>query len=780
MTAQANAAPLPGRAIKPLDSLLRHTRAALLTFVLVVIAGLPVVFIKGVSQYQTTATIQVAPRYMKNLKDDNELDFQSNSQYRQYVEQQTKTINRFDVLEKALTALEGGTPVADPAVAYQGGLKFSLGLEPGNAATVLPAPDTAAPAKAPAVRNPWQRDGETRRRAIERLQRALFIMPVPDTYLIQVSLQSTKPDGLADIVNAVVAAYLDNAKVEQVYGADERVRQLKARESELLQATRQLTQRRSDLARSLGVTAFKPGDGNPFDKLAQKLREDIADARFRRVDAQAKLDAFDKSGETDLVTRSILETVLIDPGLNSLKSSLNKRRADLVTILSGLSPDHPEHQAAQQELREIDAEINANTRNLTQQVTQGLRKRYETAVQQTQQVEAELRQALQETSTESEIYAERFDAAVTLTEDLEQVRRELESVRERLNFFAIESTSPGFVRPVSAALPPDLPTGTGKKNLLLLVLVGAFGLALVVPVALDVLDSRVRTVNDAHRALQVPPMGWLIEEADHATRLFAQDQLRRIAAALMREQDRHGLQTVAFAAVKPGAGTTRLVQQLATCFGDLGVSAIALEANAFRPDPNFGQGPGLQQWLSEGVAPKPLVRGSLTCMGVGQVQHKRLDGLNGLKDVLAELAQTYRFVLVDAPPLLTSSDSELIVRATGSVVAVVEAGGVTAGELKRAGQLLEKLDPKSLGVVVNRVTPFHGGGYLQSLISEHLSGQKQEGDETGAAVVQVVKALAWDAAAWLMRGYWGLRRLLRLAPRAPVAQKDRHETHTPL
>lgn len=773
----ASAPPLPGRGIKPLDSLLGHTRAALLTFVVVVIAGLPVVFIKGVSKYQTTATIQVAPRYMKNLKDDNELDFQSNSQYRQYVEQQTKTINRFDVLEKALSSLEGNSAAAGAAVVPTSGLKLSLGLDGGGASKALPSAAEPNEASASQARNPWQRDGELRRRAIERLQRSLFIMPVPDTYLIQISLEGEKPNGLADIVNAVVAAYLDNAKVEQVYGADERVRQLKAREAELLKATSQLTLRRSDLARSLGVTAFKPGDGNPFDKLAQKLREEIADARSRRVEAEAKLAAFDKSGETDLVTRSILETVLIDPGLNSLKSSLNKRKADLVTTLSGLSPDHPGHQAAQQELREIDTEITVNTRNLTREVSQGLRKRYETAVDQTRQVEVELKRALQETSTESEIYAARFDSAVTLTEDLDQVRRELESVRERLNFFAIESTSPGFVRPVSAALPPDLPTGTGKKNLLLLVLVGAFGLALVVPVALDLLDKRVRTVNDAHRALGVPPMGWLIEETDHDSHLFAQDQLRRLATALMREQDRQGLQTVAFAAVKPGAGTTRLVQQLAICFNDLGVSAIALEANAFRPDPSFGQGPGLQQWLAGGGVPEPHVRGSLTHLGVGQVSHHRLDGLNGLQGVLAELTQTYRFVLIDAPPLLTSSDSELIVRAAGSVMAVVEAGGITMGELKRAGQLLEKLDPSSLGVVVNRVTPFHGGGYVQSLISEHLSGQKQDSDDAvGAAVRHVLKALAWDAAAWVLRGYWGLRRVLRLAPRAPATKKDQHET----
>lgn len=48
VTADLSTSALPGRGIKPLDSLLNHTRLVILTFVLVVLVGLPVVFIKGV------------------------------------------------------------------------------------------------------------------------------------------------------------------------------------------------------------------------------------------------------------------------------------------------------------------------------------------------------------------------------------------------------------------------------------------------------------------------------------------------------------------------------------------------------------------------------------------------------------------------------------------------------------------------------------------------------------------------------------------------------------
>lgn len=719
---ELSATSLPGRGIKPLDSLLNHTRLVILTFLVILTIGLPIVLIKGVSYYQVAATIQVAPRYMKNLKDDNELDFQSNSQYRQFVEQQTKTINRYDILKKAVQSLS--------------------------------APDGS---------NPWTKSGESERRSIERLQRSLRIMPVPDTYLIQILLESTDREGLDRVVNAVVNTYLSSSKDEQVYGSSERIDQLRAREAELGNAFAALARQRSDIARQLGVTAFNPDDGNPFDKLVQKQREGIADARGTRIDAEAKLAAFSQSGETDLVTRSVLESVLIDPGLNSLKTSLNKRRADLVTLLTGLAPSHPAHQGAQQELLEIDAEIQKGTDQLTGQVRTGLRKRYETSVEQARRAESGLQSALESATTDSEAYATRFNHAVILTADMEQIRKEIETVRERLNFFAIESTSLGFVRPVTAALPADLPLGAGKKKLFLLLLVAAFGLAIALPIAVDLLDPRVKTPNDAHRGLGFAPLGWLVETTDSASAQFAVDQLRRIASALIRDQDRHGTQAITLTGVKPGAGTTHLVRELAATLNELGVPTLAVNANAFRPSPSYGSGPGLQELLSNVLAvPDVQMVNGVPSLSVGDaVKGRQLQGLDGLGAVVQRLRADYRFVLFDAPPLLTSSDSELIVRATGAAITVIEANGITRGELARATQLLEKLDPPSLGAVVNRVQPFQGGGYMHSLIAEHLSGHKQSQISMLHGLRLVCRAIAWDALAMSLHLIWKPVRLIK-------------------
>lgn len=697
--------PLPGRGIQPLDSLHRHARLVVLLFVVVVALGLPVVVTKGQPSYQTTATIQVSPRYMKTLRDDIELEFQSNTQFLQFVQQQARTINRFDVVQLALQKLDD------------------------------------------ANKNTWTREGESSRRAIERLQRSLAIRHVRDTYLIQVGLVTDKPDGIEDILNAVVEAYLDRARAEQVFGADQRVENLKLRERELLDQIESMTRERTAIGRELGVTSFNPDDINPFDRRARQLEEDFQDARIRRVEAEARLNAFLEQGETDTTMRSIQETLLSDPGLNSLKASLNQRRAELLAATSGLASTHPAYLDAQDELAGIEREISARETALREQLSGGVESRHRSTATQARAIETQLQAMVVEIAEQADAYAENFNRAVSLTHHLRLLWNELDRVRDRLNFFEAEEASPGFSRLVTPALAPLYPTGTGKKKLLLMVLVAAAGLSLAAPVVVDLLDRRIRTVNDVHRTLGFAALGWIVDANDPDRSRFAEDQMRRLASGLIRDGKRHSTRIIVITGVRPGAGTTWVTRSLTQTLNRLGFPTLAVEANAYQPDPAYGSGTGLASALQDGAALPPINTDEpeIPALPVGnRLGHRSLANLQRLPSVLQSIPESYRFVIVDAPPLLASSDAELIAGAGDAVLLMVEAGGVSRGELGRAGRLLRSIDPPVVGAVVNRISAFHGGGYVDALIEEHRAGRKVPPnsplDALGATVAELVRA----------------------------------------
>jgi polysaccharide biosynthesis transport protein len=510
-------APLPGRGIQPLDSLHNHARLVVLIFLIVTLLGLPVVFVKGQPLYESTATVQVSPRYMKTLHDDIELEFQSNTQYLQFIQQQIRTLTRHDVLESALKQLDAR---------YAG--------QP----------------------HPWRIEGESERRSVYRLQRSVRAFHIRDSYLIQVMLASPREAGIEDVVNALVDAYLAVARNEHVYGADQRVAQLEQRQTDLLAQIEQLTNDRTVIAQSLGVTAFNPADVNPFDRQMQRLLEEHTDTRTRRIEAETRLTTFLTQGETDLAIRSISESILSDPGLNSLKANLNQRRATLLTAMAGLAEQHPARLDAIDELASIEAEITLREETLRAQLAEAIEKRYRNTAEQARVIEQALARTIEEVREHGRDYAEGFNRALGLNNHILLLWSELDRVRDRLNFFEAEEASPGFSRLVTPALPPLYATGTGKKKLLLMVLIAAVALSIAAPIVIDLFDRRVRTVNDVHRTLGFPPLGWIVDAIDPDRLRFAEDQLRRLASGLIRDRNRHATRTIVITSVRPGGGTT--------------------------------------------------------------------------------------------------------------------------------------------------------------------------------------------------------------------------------
>lgn len=682
-----DASKLKGIGIKPLVSLRKHPRAALAALVAVVVVGTPLAWVKGTPKYMANATVQVAPRYMKTLKEDDELAFQSNSQYREFVVNQARSVNRYDILEQALKQL---------------------------------GPRRAI----------WQKPGETDRKAIERLQERLVVITVPDTYMLQILIEDGNKDGLDELVNAVVESYMSRMRDEQMYGADERVKHLLEREKELLKYIRAATERRTGIAIELGITSFTDGAGNPYDRLLTDSRSGQTDARKQRYLAEAKLNAFLSKGETDITMRSIKENILADPGLNSLKSALNNRRAVLVSTLAGLTKRHPSGAAARAELAEIDAEINRQSDKLAREVSANLRARYEMTVEQARHYEHDLDAVLAEQEAASAKFAKLFNEAATLSADLAQSRKELETLRDRLNFFAIERGAIGFVRLIAPALKADTPYGPGRKKLLLMVLLAAGVLALVVPIGIDMMDRRIRTVSDAERTLGLPALGWLVERDGGATDILAEDQLRRLAAGLLRERDRHGSSVFGLCGVKPGGGTTSITLQLAQTLHSMGYPSLAVEANAFNSDARYeNRRPGLAQCLDGNVAalgcvapPNGVLPARVKSGANGSQNH--LSNLGRLEVLLAEWGQQYRFVLVDIPPLLLSADAEIMLSRLGQILLVVEANAINKGELARAARVLDNAGAKAVGLVVNRIEPLAGGGYLRDVMIEQLTGKK--------------------------------------------------------
>jgi Mrp family chromosome partitioning ATPase/capsular polysaccharide biosynthesis protein len=696
---ESSSAPSLGGGPNPLGSLRGHPILALATFAVIAALGLPFAWIKGKSAYSTSAVIFVSPRFLANLQDDKEFELQSNSQYREYVQQNVRTINRYDIVSEALNRM---------------GDKKSL----------------------------WIKKGEGLSRSIERLQGALEIVPIPDTYQIAVSLEGEKPEGLAEIVNSVVDTFIVKAKSEELYASDRRVANLVTERGNLQEEISQKQARRTEIAQELGVSTFTENYANPYDKLLIDAKEALAEAKRQRIQAEAQLGSVDSKQRPEglqALQAYAQDLAGKDPALTSFQANLNARRTSLMSSISGLATDHPGRKAAERELADLEREHERVFHSLLNSYSNMLMDQRQAEAYKTNRVENKLDTEVHDQESKATWFTRNYQDGLALGLEIDRTRKRLDSIEDRISFLSLEHKAPGFMRVFSEARTPDLPVKGGRKKLFGMVLIAALIMGLAAPTGADFTDPRLHTPASVHAVLGFAPLAWLMEKSQ-AGEAFSREQICRLANRISQEQQSHGSRIFAFTSVKAGGGTTSIVTETAMALTRLGIPALAVEANAYRSDPRY------RSPRSRGLA--VALRGTHTIdsvitpgddefpdhVPVGDIGNERnLPDILSLVAILREASKSYGVILVDLPPILASVDAELIARTADVTVLVVRAADCLKKDLQRAVHALQRLRPRAVSAIVNRVDINASAG---------VRAARQE-FETGTAPTQSVWASPW-------------------------------------
>jgi len=640
-----------GRVLRPLESMQRHARKAVLAALLVIAAGLPLAWFKGSPKYRAEGVLFVSPRFLRNLDSDQEHEIQSNSQYREFVQQQVRTVNRYDILAAAVTD-----------------------------------------------DSPWKKKGESTRRAIERLGGALQIAPVPDTYQVTVALEGDKPDLLAVVVNSVLQSYIRTAHRELLYDSDTRLKNLEQERARLQGVISVLIDERTAIAKELGTTVFSSAIVNSFDRQLGSTSEAVMEARRQRFIAET----------ANGTQATALQSALADPSLNGFKSALNTRKAELLVSIRGLSPQHVTHIAAEKELAAIEREMESVTINLRDRLANNLDAINRARMQQSLTVESNLVRETNNIRQQTEQYSRSYQRSLELGEEMERNRKRLHATEDRISYIQLETRAPGFVRVFSPALTPEVPFQGGRTKLGLIVLAAALLLALGLPLGLDYLDPRVLAPRELEMHLGLPITGWLPQ----ATQMDA-PALLRAAVSIRRNIHELRHRVIVVTALAHGGGSSTVSLGLGAALERLGVRTLVLEANPLTPDARYGPAAhsGLIPWLQGECTELPIQPASTdqparVPTGTGTIED--LLPVERLENRIPKLLAEFDLILIDAAPLPGSLASEELVRVFGASLLVVDAQRDSRKSVSQFLKVLDRLAPQAFGAILNRVHPNTG------------------------------------------------------------------------
>jgi succinoglycan biosynthesis transport protein ExoP len=350
----------------------------------------------------------------------------------------------------------------------------------------------------PQIRDQWTTEtrgqGDIVQWLSDSFQKNMEVVPSRESNVIMISYKAPEPRFAAGLANAFVQAYLQTALDLRVEPArqyatffEERVKEAGGR-LESAQAK---------------MSAFQKEKGI----VATDERLDIENARLSELSSQLvglQALASDSTSRQAQVAGSAegMQEVLQNSVISNIKSDLSRSEARLQELSARLGDKHPQVLESKASITEMRARMDAEVKRVTGGV--GV-----TSAINRQRV-AELRNALDAQRDKVLRMKEVRDEGAVLVRDVESAQRAYDQILARQSQTSLESQATQSNISILTQASPPLEPSSPKilLNTLLAVFVGgllAMGLALV----LELLDRRVRSVEDVTSSLGLPVLGVL-------------------------------------------------------------------------------------------------------------------------------------------------------------------------------------------------------------------------------------------------------------------------------
>lgn len=298
----------------------------------------------------------------------------------------------------------------------------------------------------------------------------------------------------------------------------------------------------------------------------------------------------------------------------------------------------------------------------------------------------------------------------------------------------IDPNSTIEVVPLSDAKANPNPVSPNTRNLVLYGVAAGLGLGLAFALLRRLLDVRIRTTGDAKNIVKAGVLG-ILPEDDTMTKTGkdaldldprAGEAVRQLRTNLRFVSVDNPPRVISFTSANPAEGKSTVVSSLGRALALAGEQVLIVDADLRRPRQHeFFQvagDVGLSEVLAGEIQPEdalaPTGVPGLTLLPAGRTPPNPSELLGSERmRALLNLAGEDFTVLVDAPPLLPVTDASLLATAADGTVLVVRQLRTRKDHLEIATSMLENVDARVLGIVLNGVarrgadSHYYGDGY---------------------------------------------------------------------
>jgi uncharacterized protein involved in exopolysaccharide biosynthesis len=598
------------------------------------------------------------PRMLDNNPNNSRWPADANS-YETYIQQQIQDVTRPDVLLAALRKLPQGS---------------------------------------------FRKSNETEQAAVERLGRWVEVARIGNSYEISITAKAHSAEMAATISNAVANSYIDSATHELRAGDVQRIELLREERDRVQKELASDRAEQEDLNQKLGVAAIGTSTPDPYDEQISAIRAELVKARTENDQAAARLTAM-AGGKTSTVAIDAEADVLVaaDPGMVSLKTSLNQRRSLLISQMANLTPSHPLYKQDADELAKINTSLEAMTKDLRAKAAAQIEQRLKNDLERTSSVEARLNAQLAQMTSAAGTATPRLQRSNDLAADILRLQNRYATVDEQFRNLVLENNAPGAVYLSNPAAPPLGPDHKTTFRIAAVLLIAGLIFGLGAALIAHNLDPRIYIAADVERVLGFTPMAQLPDLHEVNTGV-AEEYMLRLAAAVEHARQDGALKSCIFTGVAPGAGATTVANRVRGMLEAMGRQTVLVDATG----------------SSSAALP------SESSASAGLVHLPRGSRSTALLQQMTEGTGEKSIVVSDTAPLLVSGETEYMARFVDAAIVVIESGVTTKTQLREAARTLQRLNVAAAGFVLNRISREKADpAFLRSLraVEEHIEFQ---------------------------------------------------------
>ena len=477
----------------------------------------------------------------------------------------------------------------------------------------------------------------------------------------------------------------------------------------------------------------------PFTRLVD-VRYRSADPMFAARAAEAATNAFVSQGVSHRALASTSARRLLDAQIATQKQKLaqsEQAREDFkkqgvgvtgeskLELVQGVAEASAELTQARSDRLEKEQLVQVLKQDPTQlaplpeRFVESISQDYQAAVARERSLDAEL--TTKTAALETEVGHPPY---VALERQVMSDRQIYDDLLHRANFTTSGEYAAAAVQVIDSAEVPRLPVLPNRGRDLALGLAAGLFLALGLAFGFDYIDSRIKSPEDIKTHLGLPFLGLvpivkrkkvkgpspLVQRGAPAA--FA-ESLRGLRTAVMFSAGEEGPRTIMVTSTAPGEGKTVIAGNLGDVLAQAEQRTILIDGDMRRPRVHdvfqLAQEPGMSNVLAGSVPLTAAIRQTqnpfLHVLPAGLIPDNPAELLSSPKyaGLLEELAKTYDWIVIDAPPVMAVTDAAIISGSASGVVFVVGSEMTPRRNAQIAVEQLQGVRAKFVGAVLNRV-----------------------------------------------------------------------------